>query len=337
MANIVIPRGLLLSQNIFEPEVETPPRALDVVQQQSDAGVVQTRIRSASISIGVLGRIRETGRQYPHANEVNIIDGHAALRISEDGICPLEASAPAPRMPPLVELRTRSKSVVDRSYGPTHTLSSSKQDFHEPRTESWRSVKFDRPSRVTRDGHGLFLVHDLKRYVFPSNSQNRRASSIKIELPDSISPDDVSPSFAPSNIGSSNSNSNSSVACHLSNRSSKSKPSVAYIHSNRTSKSRASLAGLKTHLASLIPKPPRRGTLHELYEKAKYSQERMRRSAPAQTIFEYSIYLLIVVFVYFILVGLPLWKGTVYWTYWVIAHKLVLPGGFAITVGIAFL
>jgi hypothetical protein len=54
-------------------------------------------------------------------------------------------------------------------------------------------------------------------------------------------------------------------------------------------------------------------------------------------VFEYSIYLVIVAFVYFVLVGVPLWKGAVYWLWWVVAHKFVIAGGFGITLGIAFL
>ncbi|KUJ17423.1 uncharacterized protein LY89DRAFT_707002 [Mollisia scopiformis] len=83
------------------------------------------------------------------------------------------------------------------------------------------------------------------------------------------------------------------------------------------------------------PTTARKTSLYSLYEKAKYKQERIRRSPWVQTLFEYSIYVLIVAFIYLVLVGLPLWKGAVYWLYWVVDHKFVISGGFAITVRLA--
>ena len=50
---------------------------------------------------------------------------------------------------------------------------------------------------------------------------------------------------------------------------------------------------------------------------------------------EYGVYSILVSFVYFVLVGLPLWKGAVYWLYWVFANKFVVPDTFSITIGIA--
>ena len=39
-----------------------------------------------------------------------------------------------------------------------------------------------------------------------------------------------------------------------------------------------------------------------------------------QTLFEYMIYLILILFTYFVLVGMPLWKGAVWWLYWVVDH-----------------
>ncbi|KAI4843774.1 hypothetical protein E4T44_06565 [Aureobasidium sp. EXF-8845] len=66
-------------------------------------------------------------------------------------------------------------------------------------------------------------------------------------------------------------------------------------------------------------------------------------------LFEYTFYLILVAFVYFVLIGLPLWKGAVYWLYWVFKHKFAVAGTCSITklelsdasrsvtIGIAFL
>ncbi|KAF2993823.1 hypothetical protein E8E13_001941 [Curvularia kusanoi] len=80
----------------------------------------------------------------------------------------------------------------------------------------------------------------------------------------------------------------------------------------------------------------RRSSIWQTYETAKKRGIELQRSKAFQLTFEYTIYVVIVLFVYFVLIGVPLWKGTVYWLWWVVAHKFVIAGGFAITLGIAF-
>ncbi|PVH68236.1 glycosyltransferase family 2 protein [Cadophora sp. DSE1049] len=80
-----------------------------------------------------------------------------------------------------------------------------------------------------------------------------------------------------------------------------------------------------------------RSSLHDLYEKAKEKQKTIRRSPLVQRGFEYTMYFVMVPFIYMVLVGMPLWGGAVYWLYLAVAHKPVIPGGFAITVGTAAL
>ncbi|CAE7014388.1 hypothetical protein CFE70_002512 [Pyrenophora teres f. teres 0-1] len=79
----------------------------------------------------------------------------------------------------------------------------------------------------------------------------------------------------------------------------------------------------------------KRSDMYETYEKAKKKGVDIQRKPWAQNTFEGSIYLFLVLFVYFVLIGLPLWKGAVWWMYWVVQTKFVLPGGFGITLGIA--
>lgn len=63
----------------------------------------------------------------------------------------------------------------------------------------------------------------------------------------------------------------------------------------------------------------------------------MKRSRWVQLVWEYSIYTILLLFIYFVLIGLPLWRGAVYWLYWVVDHKFVVAGTFSITIGIAAL
>jgi hypothetical protein len=81
----------------------------------------------------------------------------------------------------------------------------------------------------------------------------------------------------------------------------------------------------------------RKGSIWQVYEKAKQRSVQLQRSKIAQITFEYSIYAVLILLVYFVLIGVPLWRGAVYWLWWVVAHKFVIAGGFSITLGIALL
>jgi len=57
----------------------------------------------------------------------------------------------------------------------------------------------------------------------------------------------------------------------------------------------------------------RKGSIWLTYEKAKAKGVALQRKLWAQKLFEFSIYFILILFIYFVLVGLPLWKGAVYW------------------------
>lgn len=78
----------------------------------------------------------------------------------------------------------------------------------------------------------------------------------------------------------------------------------------------------------------RRTSVYHLYEKAKNRGKKIQRARGVQLLFEYSMYFLALVIVYFVFVGLPLWKGAVYWLYWVVNHKFVVKGTWSIVIGI---
>jgi hypothetical protein len=77
--------------------------------------------------------------------------------------------------------------------------------------------------------------------------------------------------------------------------------------------------------------------LQEIYEKAKLRGVAIQRKHWVRLLFEYSIYAFLVLFIYFVLVGMPLWKGAVWWLYYVVRTKFVIQGGYAITIGLAAL
>ncbi|KAK6063012.1 hypothetical protein SCUP515_12797 [Seiridium cupressi] len=80
----------------------------------------------------------------------------------------------------------------------------------------------------------------------------------------------------------------------------------------------------------------RRATIADLYEKAKIRGAELERKQWVQTLFEYSIYVILLCIVYFALIGVPLWKGAVYWLYIVVKTKFAVTYGWSITIGIAF-
>ena len=65
-------------------------------------------------------------------------------------------------------------------------------------------------------------------------------------------------------------------------------------------------------MSKVLPKP-RQSSIVGTYEKAKARQQQLQRSKPVQILFEYSMYFLLLAFVYFVLVGQPLWGGVVWW------------------------
>ncbi|KAJ9112854.1 hypothetical protein QFC19_000409 [Naganishia cerealis] len=79
----------------------------------------------------------------------------------------------------------------------------------------------------------------------------------------------------------------------------------------------------------------RRMSMFDLYEKAKVRGIELQRSHVFQIIFEWSIYIILLAFVYLVLVGLPIWKGAVYWLYQLVKLKFVVAGTWAVTIGIA--
>ena len=81
----------------------------------------------------------------------------------------------------------------------------------------------------------------------------------------------------------------------------------------------------------------RRGSLEELYEKAKIRQLQLMRSTVVQYGFQYTFYLVMLAFIYFVFVGFPLWNGFVITIYNVFDMKLVVPAGTAAFLGTGFL
>lgn len=70
----------------------------------------------------------------------------------------------------------------------------------------------------------------------------------------------------------------------------------------------------------------RRSSIYGIWEKAKKKQVKLERSKWAMLGFEYGVYMLLVLFIYFVLVGRPLWNGlTWYMWYVILSEQLTTP------------
>ncbi|KAL8966076.1 MAG: hypothetical protein Q9197_006192 [Variospora fuerteventurae] len=81
----------------------------------------------------------------------------------------------------------------------------------------------------------------------------------------------------------------------------------------------------------------RRGNFRDMYEKAKVKQATIRRSPRAQFVFKWTFYVLLAATVYLLLIGLPLWRGAVWYMYVLFKKHMVLKAGMAITFGLSSL
>ena len=81
----------------------------------------------------------------------------------------------------------------------------------------------------------------------------------------------------------------------------------------------------------------RQSSMQDVYEKAKLRGVALQRKHWVRLLFECGVYVLLILIIYFVLVGMPLWKGAVWWLYWIVSNKFVIQGGWAILIGMAFL
>lgn len=113
-------------------------------------------------------------------------------------------------------------------------------------------------------------------------------------------------------------------------------PNVGLSHKLSTNKpSERSNGGLVRSISRALSRRNKRSSIIDVYEKAKLRGAEIQRQRWSQLMFEYTIYIVLLCFVYFVLIGVPLWNGAVWWLFFAVQYKMVMAGGFAITIGIA--
>jgi hypothetical protein len=79
----------------------------------------------------------------------------------------------------------------------------------------------------------------------------------------------------------------------------------------------------------------RKSSVFQVYEKAKVRGVELQRERWVQVTFEYTFYLLILCFIYFLLIGVPLWNGACWWLYYAVKVEFDVTAGFVVVVGMA--
>ncbi|KAJ6118341.1 glycosyltransferase like family 2-domain-containing protein [Penicillium samsonianum] len=100
------------------------------------------------------------------------------------------------------------------------------------------------------------------------------------------------------------------------------------------SRERTYSAPLPLRQSSGTARKTRNSSLRSLYNMADLVNIKRQRQYWKQLLIEYGTYTALAAFVYFVLVGVPLWKGAVCWLYWVMQHKLVFSCGWAIAIAL---
>ncbi|KAJ0413854.1 glycosyltransferase like family 2-domain-containing protein [Aspergillus carlsbadensis] len=92
--------------------------------------------------------------------------------------------------------------------------------------------------------------------------------------------------------------------------------------------------GLEENLNASLHRQGSVNTTRSLYDLARLVDIKHQRSFWSRVLIEYGIYTLFVAFIYFVLIGVPLWRGAVLWLYEIMRHKFVFQGGWAIVIAV---
>ncbi|TIA39636.1 hypothetical protein D6C78_03146 [Aureobasidium pullulans] len=84
-----------------------------------------------------------------------------------------------------------------------------------------------------------------------------------------------------------------------------------------------------------VRKKVRRSSMWDVYENAKKRQLEIRRKRWVQIVFEYSFYFMLIALLYFLIIGVPLWKGTYWELYLAFKYKLNATGTWSVVIAVA--
>jgi hypothetical protein len=322
---VAIPNGLSRRQsNSVYPTgrkaeaVEADPNRFDVREIVKAPARVA---RAASISLGALQRTRVTGIQYP-ANSLSIIDERA-----EEAASLYHFAGGPPVLLDNPPLKTPKRALTNPS-----RRSRNRSTVILP--SAWQAEVNTSPSGQARAAPDVLtdqshVFRDLSSFNF---GQRRRSSNRPYLFYTRGNSDDRE-SFGDDSPGVSRTVTLESLNLSSSHEAANRRMTASSVGTNSIRRASVVVADAVTKVLSKV----RRSSLASLNEKAKIRQEQLKRSIWVQLLFEYSMYVLLIASIYFVLVGVPLWRGVVWYMYVLIATKFIIVGGSAIFVGLAAL
>jgi hypothetical protein len=325
---VAIPSGLSRRQSNSVYPIGRKSEAAEVDPNRFDVReIVKTPARvarAASINLGALQRTRVTGIQYP-ANNLSIIDERAEAAASLyhfAGGPPVLLDNPSVTTPK--RALTNPFRERRRSRKPSTSISPSACLAEVSKSPSGQDGTA--PDVLTDQSH---VFRDLSSFSFG----HRRRSSNSPSLFYTRGNSDNRETFGSDSPGVSRKVTIESLNLRSSQEATTRRMTASSTGTNSIRRASVVVADAVTKVLSKI----RRSSLASLNEKAKTRQEQLKRSPWVQLLFEYSMYVLLIASVYFVLVGLPLWRGVVWYMYVLIATKFIIVGGSAIFIGLAAL
>lgn len=295
---ITIPPGLLDFWGGVQPNATS--RSNDAAETFDAQQVAIGRARRAlSVSIGGLGRTRETGLE-TKANAFPILGTRRSSATDETAVDPRNStSTRRPQRSATISMGTLARSNV------TSRRTSFDSSLRPPSAEMpgvRRPQPVAAPNQASQNAH---VFQSLNNYRFPDSTDDMTRPL----------PIFIGSNYVPEETQGRRRNSSGARSWV---------PGLDLIH-------RASIA------VESISSAVHHSSLSDVYEKAKVRQAQLRRSTIAQVGFQYMFYLLILATIYFLMVGVPLWNGVVYCIYILFNSKLAISAGTAVFLGVGFL
>jgi hypothetical protein len=295
---ITIPLGLLDIWGGVQPNATSSSNDATETFDAQQVAIGRAR-RALSVSIGALGRTRETGLE-TKANAFPILGTRRSSTTDETTVDPRNSTSTRRlQRSATISIGTLARSNV------TSRRTSIESNLRPPSAEL-PGVR--RPQLVAvpnQSSQNAYVFQSLNNYRFPASADDVTAP-LPIFIGRNCAPEE-------SQGGRRSSSGARSWV-----------PGLDFIR-------RASTA--VENISSVV----RRSSLSDVYEKAKVREVQLRRSTIAQVGFQYMFYLLILATIYFLMVGVPLWKGVVWWIYILFNSKLAVSAGTAVFLGVGFL
>jgi len=329
VANIVVPAHVLelfVGRHAWDPD---PERQRQVSKNRTDsrrsfdaasiardqhAAVERIHARASSIAIGALARSRDVGDD-SRANPFTVAGPRELLRKTSLPTLREQASSAT-----LGSSSTQGSSVAARSSW--HTSKSRKTHGKRPDSDIYNAL-MTFPGELSGDSilFQKLCSYDLNRAnknrIFdeksPFDCSNYIIGDSPFEDPAYVVPNEKTESIYGTGIGPLKSRMSIGLERRGTVLSRIRRNSVLHATTEAiTNVTDTAVAGLAD--------AARRTSLANLYEQDKTKGQTFQRKEWAQTVFEYTIYLILILFIYFVLVGVPLWKGAVWWLYWVVGN-----------------